>query len=354
MADPVLDYVHMGAFSGSALSLRDAVCDRVETRVLDLLPLSRSVTLLPSRAAAALEARRAGRGVPWAKTAAWSRALDRSYRRWSQPRPRALLLVQTVAAFTRVDVPYAVYTDRAGSEGAAVGGAFASRSSPGWRAAERRLLRGAQRVYTMGPSTREVLVSDYGLDADRVRVAAAGPNVPIGAEIASTTCRRLLFVGTQWELKGGPELLEAFTALRPRHPGLELVVAGASPPGAFPEGVSVAGRVPHARMTDLYRSADLIVVPTHMEAFGIALVEGLMMGIPCVASTIGNQGWIVGEAGRLVAPGDPVALAAAIAEVIGEYPAFRRRASERGAELRAEFSWGRIADMIVADLCAAS
>jgi glycosyltransferase involved in cell wall biosynthesis len=350
----VLTYLHLGAFSGSALSLRDAIGERVAMRPVDLMPLSRSPALLPARAAALLEARRTSRAVPWTKTARWSSALQRRLRRVGVLDPASpLLVVQTLPAFVLDErYRYAVYTDRVGREGATVGGVHTSRFTARWLEREAEFLRGAAHVFVMGPSTKRVLTGEYGIATDRVSVVGAGPNMRLGDSRPRTAGRRLLFVGTQWELKGGPVLLEAFAALRLQHPGLELMLAGSVPPGPLPSGVTCLGRVPHEAMDALYDQADLLVIPTHMEAFGIALVEGLVKGLPCVCSTVGNQPWIVGDAGRAVPPGDAVALAGALAEVVRDYPTFQACALRRGAELRQEMRWSTVADRICASFLA--
>jgi glycosyltransferase involved in cell wall biosynthesis len=178
----------------------------------------------------------------------------------------------------------------------------------------------------------------------------AAPNAALGPPPVRSSCRRLLFVGTQWALKGGPELLQAFSRLRQDHPDLQLLLVGSRPSGPLPPGVDAVGRMPVARMDALYDQADLLVIPTHQEAFGIALVEGLIKGLPCVASTVGNQPWIVGDAGICVAPGDVGALEEALRRVVRAYAHYHRRALRRGRLLRERFRWDFVADVIVHDL----
>jgi glycosyltransferase involved in cell wall biosynthesis len=350
-----MDLVHVGAFSGSAISLRNALTEITSVRALDLMPLARRPQLLTARVRAVREARRTGPNVPWTKTAAWSTAVQANLERQGMFQPsRPLLVVQTLPAFRLPRaVRYAVYTDRVGLEGSAVGGLHASTFTRGWRAREMELLRAATRVYVMGPSTESVLLEKYGLSPSQIRVVGAGPNSVLGPARRRDRCRRLLFVGTQWQLKGGPELLEAFTRLRRARPDLELVLAGSGPVGPLPPGVSSLGRVPHQDMNAVYDTADLLVIPTHMEAFGIALVEGLMRGLPCVCSTVGNQPWIVADAGVSVPPGDVEQLTAALSDAVTGYPDLQERAVRRGEALRRTMSWSSVARAIVEDLCGA-
>ncbi|MCU1429183.1 MAG: hypothetical protein JWL83_3183 [Actinomycetia bacterium] len=345
-----IDLVRLGAFSGSATSLRDALRRRVVVADFDLQRAARDWRSSPARARALAEAQRCGAGVAaWPKSAAWSRALERWYARTNPRAARATIVVQSIPAFTEFAHPYAVYTDRVGREGMAEAGSFRSHFTPGWLAREQTFLERAACVYTMGPSTRDVIIDQYGLPPGRVRVVASGSNVPMGPMAAPTVdCRRVLFVGNDWERKGGPELLEAFAAVRARHPALELEIVGSSP-DRVPAGVRVLGRVPHAVMYELFSRADLFVVPTRAEPFGIALAEALMAGVPGVGSTVGNQQWILGDGGETVPPGDAPALAETIERMITDYPAYRARARARGEELRAEFSWDRVADVMLAD-----
>jgi glycosyltransferase involved in cell wall biosynthesis len=347
-----LDLLHVGSFSGSATSLRAALEQLEEVRTMDLMLLSRAPALLPARFSAVVEARRAGPAVPWSKTGAWSAAVQRHVmRRGFLTTARPTLVVQSLPAFVLDEtIPYAVYTDRVGLEGASAGGAYASRFSRHWSSREREFLRRASRVFVMGQSTERVLIREYGLSPSAVRVVGAGPNSQLGRPRARTGCRRLVFVGTQWELKGGPVLIEAFRQLRATHPDLELVLVGSSPGGELPDGVVAAGRVPHREMGAIYDQADLLVIPTHMEAYGIALVEGLMKGLPCVCSDIGNQPWIVQDAGLAVPPGRVDLLVDALARAISSYPALHRRALSRGEELRRTMSWEQVAAAIVHEL----
>ncbi len=347
-----LTYIHIGAFSGSAISLRQALQSRVPIFDYDLISVARKVSLLPFRLKAIGEAVRAGKRIPWTKTATWSTAVQRAVERDGLlTHHRPILFVQTLPAFVLdPSIRYGIYADRVSREGAAVGGVYPSRFTAGWINREEAFLRGAHRIFVMGPSTEGVLIRDYGIPSSRIMVVGAGPNVPSGSVVESDACRRLLFVGTDWRLKGGPELIQAFSDVRRDFPHLELLVVGSSPPGPLPEGVRAVGRVPHARMSEMYSQADAVVIATHMEAFGIALMEGLMRGLPCIATTVGNQPWIVQDAGICVDPGQVDALSAAMRELVTNYANFKQRARERGNQLRENFSWDRVASTILEHL----
>ena len=345
-----LTYVRHGTFSGSAVSLRRALADRIDICDIDLLPLGRKPALVLSRIRSLMEAAREGPEVPWTKTKSWSATLQRELEhKGSLDSEKPLLAIQTLAALDIPDVRYAIYTDRVALEGSQVGGRFASKFSREWLGREIRFLRGAKHVFVMGPSTRAVLVDDYGLDPSRVVVVGAGPNCYLGSQRISDRCRRLLFVGTQWELKGGPDLLAAFGRINKHHPELKLLLVGSQPSHALPEGVTALGRVPHDKMDSIYSRADAVVIPAHMEAFGISLVEALIKGLPCIGTTIGNQPWIIRDAGRCVESGNVTAIENAIIELLGDYASFASRARTRGSMLSRTMTWERVAGRILDD-----
>ncbi len=343
-----LTFLRVGAFSGSALSLRRALERRTAVRDVNLLPLARSPRLLAARARSTALAATAGHLDFW-KSGSWSASVQRHLQRTGvlPPSGPALVVQSVPALMLPPGVRYAVYTDRVGLEGATAE-AHASHTTKSWARRERAFLQQAETVFVMGPSTCEVLLKDYRLRPEQVEVVGAGPNVELGPPVPHPQCRRLLFVGIDWERKGGPILLEAFDRLRERRPGVELFVAGGGPTDVEePPGVRFLGRVPPVHLERLYDSADLLVLPTRMEAFGIVLVEALLKGLPCVHSTVGNQRWIVDDAGLAVPPGDPVALADALVRAVDDYAQLQRRAVERGSRLRDAMSWDTIAGRVL-------
>lgn len=344
-----LGLVRVGTFSGSGTSLRDALATKVELDDFDLLEVARRPSMWLARAAAVVEAALARDGVNFSKTAAWSRGLQTRLPPFADNGP--VLFVQTTPA---LDLDprrrYAIYTDRLGREGLNAEGPFRSRATAGWVAREQRFVEKAHRLFVMGPSTKEYAVSEYGLVPERVVVVGGAPNARLGPHRQSSACRRLLFVGIDWRRKGLPDLLDAFAEIRQEYPHVELDVVGGWPGGPAPEGVTVVGRIPHDQMPRYFSAADLLVIPTYTEPFGIALVEALMMGIPVIGTTVGNQQWIIGQGGLTVEPGDAGALALALRRMVVEYPKMKQAADTRRSELLATMTWDRIADGILSEL----
>ncbi|MGH7902830.1 MAG: glycosyltransferase family 4 protein [Candidatus Dormibacteraceae bacterium] len=183
------------------------------------------------------------------------------------------------------------------------------------------------------------LVGDYGVAAEKIHV------IPPGVDTRRFTPRprregaalRVLFVGGDFDRKGGPDLLEA---LRLMSGGVELDIVTASP-------LHVAGlpsvRVHHgvrpqtAALIELYQAADVLALPTHGDCFAQVIAEGLACGLPVVTTPMGAIPEMVhdGVTGLLVPARDPVRLAAAL-DALARDSALRRRMGEAAVRLAAE------------------
>lgn len=346
---PELSVVHWGQFSGTVPMLEPLLRAKTRASFHDLADLTRSVRLLPSRAAAHMATfRRAG---PWYKTGIWSKAIQAETQRngWVAPN-RPTLFMQTLAApVLSSEHRYAVYTDRVAREGANVPGEHHSTWGPGWADREEQFLRGASAVFVMGPSTADALVDMYHLDATKVHLVGAGPGSAIG-EIGreARPPTKILFVGTNWNLKGGPDVVAAFAGIREEFGEVELILVGSDPGSeTLPPGVRVLGRVPAEEMPRLFAEADMFVVPTYMEALGYSLLEALMHGLPAIGSTVGNQAWLIGEAGLTVEAGNHREIREAMVSMLRDHSEYKRRAVDRAEELRRTMTWSRVASSIV-------
>jgi glycosyltransferase involved in cell wall biosynthesis len=168
-----------------------------------------------------------------------------------------------------------------------------------------------------------------------------------------------LFVGRLVERKGVPTLIDAL-ALLPPVLDARLVVVGDGPQRLRLEArarqagvasrVTFRGRVSDAELQAAYRDADVLVLPSVVDArgdtegLGVVLLEAMAFRVPVVASRLGGITDIVadGETGLLVPPGDATALAGALRD-LAEHPALAARLAEGGYRVLAErFSWPAI------------
>lgn len=198
-----------------------------------------------------------------------------------------------------------------------------------------------------------------GVGKDKISVIPNGVNTAMFTPCDTPRGRRntLLFVGFLVEIKGVPCLLEAMQILRDTFNAdifLEIAGSGPSEPALqelirtlrLTDRVRFTGFVPHEEVPRLICHADLVVLPSLYETFGIILIEAMAMGKPVVATRCGGPEDIVtGETGRLVPAGDPRALADAIRHVLDNYGDY---GPERISEIAKEkFSFDAVNSRII-------
>jgi len=173
---------------------------------------------------------------------------------------------------------------------------------------------------------------------------------------------RIVFIGRAERRKGLGVLLQAFTLLRRRMPRATLVIAGATRQQVLETerngsglpvdlaGIEALGWVAdEEKITQLGRAEAVCAPSLAAESFGIVLAEAMAAGVPVVASDLPGYRAVLrdGQAGRLTPPGDPVALADALYDLLQDEEE-RRRLTAAGSAAAAELSWSRITGSIIA------
>lgn len=149
---------------------------------------------------------------------------------------------------------------------------------------------------------------------------------------------RVAFLGRDDPRKGLDVLLAAWPAVRREHPGATLIVMGAERSVSIP-GVEFRGRVDEeTKRAVLAESAVLVAPHRGGESFGIVLVEGMAAGCAVVASDLPAFRHVLAGAGVLVPPGDPGALAAALAGLLSDTDALSGYAAA-ATRRSADFDW---------------
>lgn len=223
-----------------------------------------------------------------------------------------------------------------------------------WIALEREVYQRASRVFVMGENTRVSLVEQYGCAPDRIRCVYAGSHIdptPVPLDNDGYRNRTILFVGIDWERKGGPELIAAFQQLLARLPDARLRIVGAAPKITHPQ-IEVLGRVPLDRVKQLLTQASVLCLPSRFEPFGIAILEAFAVKVPAVVTRIGALEYLVqdGHTGRVVPPGDISALATALAELLSDPEKCRRYGETGHAFAREHFTWAAVGKKLRAEI----
>jgi glycosyltransferase involved in cell wall biosynthesis len=250
--------------------------------------------------------------------------------------------------------PHYVYTDHVARARYVVGQDDVGPPSDAWLALEQELYDSAVHIFTFGPTIRRFLIDSYGTPRARVSAIGAGASVvpkrPVDTTLGRYSKRNILFVGVEWERKGGPELIAAFAALRKHLPDTTLTVIGCTPNVAI-EGCRVLGRLPPEDVERHFQDASCFCMPSRLEPFGIVFTEAMQFGLPIVATSVGDIGAIVreGDTGLLVPAENSTALALALRQVLES--AERCREFGLRSLARAEsFTWTAVVRRLTAHL----
>jgi glycosyltransferase involved in cell wall biosynthesis len=168
----------------------------------------------------------------------------------------------------------------------------------------------------------------------------------------------LLYVGMIEPRKNLPMLLQSYASVSDQMPEHRLVVVG--PKGWMVENIlqqtrrlnisdkiHYTGYVEQDDLPFIYNLADVFIYPSIYEGFGLPVLESMACGTPVITSNISSMPEIIGDAGVLIAPDDPQALARSLLDLIHE-PMERQRLSKKGLERAATFTWDRTAEKTIA------
>lgn len=166
--------------------------------------------------------------------------------------------------------------------------------------------------------------------------------------------RTMLFMGRIHPIKGLVILVDAWAMVRP--PGWRLVIAGPDEGGHRAEietvvrerglssDVELVGEVGAEAKAAWFRGADLFILPSHSESFGIVVVEAMSYGLPVVTTTGTPWSEVVGRRCGWCVEASVQPLAAAVREATGLTSEKRLAMGGRARRYACEFDWGRIAE----------
>jgi glycosyltransferase involved in cell wall biosynthesis len=222
--------------------------------------------------------------------------------------------------------------------------------------AEPRALRAASLVIVTGRATLP-LIASYDVPSARVVVVEPGTEPAPLACGSGTPTVELLSVGTLNPGKGYEELLSALADVRSRdwhltcagsltrHPPTVARIRAIVQRRNLEDRVSLVGELDAGQIEARYARADVFVLATLRETFGMAVAEALAHGLPVVSTSTGAIPALVGtDAGLLVRPGDVPSLGAALSRVIGD-ATLRARLAEGARRVRTSLpTWDQAVD----------
>ena len=240
---------------------------------------------------------------------------------------------------------------------------------------ERQCLETADAIVATSPQEKEhmrSLVSKKG----KIIVIPCGTDIECFGSVSQEEGREklnfnpeekiILYVGRFDPRKGIETLVRAVGEQRVKqHQNLKLVIVGGSTPGrkdgrereriekivrelAIDDITIFPGRVEHHDLADYYAAADVCVVPSHYEPFGLVAIEAMASGTPVVASEVGGLKYTVvdRETGLLVPPKNQQAFAEAIDLILSDKSWCKELGQNAKERVKSKFSWDGVASQL--------
>jgi glycosyltransferase involved in cell wall biosynthesis len=217
----------------------------------------------------------------------------------------------------------------------------------------------ADRVIALSHNTAADL-EELGVERDRIRTIYGGGNLvgeeEIGIDKLDEVRRRyclpakyVLYVGTLHPRKNIGFLLRAFAEYRKHDRECKLVLVGLLDSAAdeirsliqelnLERDVIITGYVESWELPLIYKSAEVFVLPSSYEGFGMTVVEAMAYGVPVVAADTSCLHEVLGDAGVLVPANDISALVTALSSIMGDAE-YRASMIQRGKLRSEQFSW---------------
>ena len=168
---------------------------------------------------------------------------------------------------------------------------------------EKQGLESCQLVIYASEWAAQKAIEAYGIAPEKVKVLPRGANVEDERTVdeakaivntkAPSPCK-LLFLGFEWQRKGGDIAFEVAETLNTRGLNTELIVVGTTPPRALPDYVKVVGKINksapegQAKFREILSESHFLILPTRAEAFGLVFCEANSFALPCIASDVGG------------------------------------------------------------------
>jgi glycogen(starch) synthase len=225
-------------------------------------------------------------------------------------------------------------------------------------ALESWLVRESDSLIACSASMRDEISALFGPELENISVIRNGIDTqgwPFAARRQHSGPAELLYFGRLEYEKGIHDAIAALPRIRRTHPGTTLTIAGDGTQLDFlkeqarkhrvSKATNFVGRVDHSQLLSLLHRADVAVLPSHYEPFGIVALESAAAGAPLVTSNAGGLGEAVidGVTGLSHPPNDVAALAAAVRVALNAPAAAAQRAEAARERLTSDFAWHTVA-----------
>jgi len=246
-------------------------------------------------------------------------------------------------------------------------------------ALEKELVKKSDVIISLAESEKNDLKNHYQAQEDKIRVVPGGVNLKLFKRIDRIRARKeinfneddfiLLFVGRLEWRKGIGTLISAANLLRKEISNLNVIVVGGKIYGKqknlkdFKEYqrlrekakaekvediIKFTGRVDNGRLPFFYSAADILIIPSYYEPFGLVALEGMACKVPVIASRVGGLATIIedGINGLLFEPRNPLDLKEKVLQLFKSKELTERFVENAYSKIKENFSWKEIASKI--------
>ena len=220
---------------------------------------------------------------------------------------------------------------------------------------EEQAARQMTAIFTFSEYLRQSFIKNYGVPAEKVFAVGGAINletVPDPDPKKDYRASRILFIGTEFARKGGPQLLQAFRVVRESIPSAELHIVGPTQISNLPAGAVLHGHLSKAdpeqrtKLESLFREATLFALPSLYEPFGIAPLEAMLYQVPAVVTNAWALREFVtpGVNGALVEKGSVEDLATKLTQMLSNPDRLAAMGRQGREMVLARYTWASVID----------
>ncbi|RYG71234.1 glycosyltransferase [Lentibacillus lipolyticus] len=232
----------------------------------------------------------------------------------------------------------------------------------------KKILEESDEIIVVGERLREELLATFSIDAGKISVINMGVNRTVFQGQDKLDARQrlgldaneniLLFVGNLIRAKGLDDLVAAYDRVREQADNVSLHLIGEAKDADYfaelkqkageRERVRIHDALPQEQVADWMAAADVFVLPSHIEGFGLVALEAMACRLPVVGTDVGGLSYLLaGDAGMLAEPHHPDDLAAKIADVLSD-EATRTRLIANGLDKAQEYDQEKLIQDVMA------
>jgi glycosyltransferase involved in cell wall biosynthesis len=196
-------------------------------------------------------------------------------------------------------------------------------------------------IFTMSNWLKNSLIEDFSIPEKKIKIVYAGTNLPITDFKKTYDGKTILFVGRNFERKGGHTLLKAFKIVKKEIQDAQLIIIGPDL-SIDRDGIKILNLITDKDvLAHYFKSASVFVLPSYFEPFGIAFAESFAYKTPCIGTNICAMPEIIeeGRGGFLIPPDDYKTLADRIIMILKNENLARRMGNYGLNKVRNTLNW---------------